>query len=125
MGRHPEVLAVICDAYSDACDWHKVDGILIGKCEPSASVKRTYLRNSKGGFEDGSVPGSRYFVQQWCNQYAGWTLPVLEVTRQCDLDPKCDGLHMRTDNTFGALCAYSIQAQGACGPGNCLYFKLP
>jgi hypothetical protein len=128
MDHHPEVLTAICDAYSDACDWHKADGALIGKRAPNASVS-TNLRNSKGVFKDGSVPGSRYFVpngvgvQECCNLYVGWALPVSEVALQCDQDPKRDGLHMRTDNTFGALCAYAIQ--GTCGPGNCLYFELP
>jgi hypothetical protein len=110
---HPEILGAICDAYSDACDWHKDFGCAIGKRVPNATVS-TYLRNSKGTFKDGSVPGSRYFVtsgggtQQWCTQYAGWALPASEVARQCEMSPKCDGFHMRNDNTFGALCAYNL-----------------
>jgi hypothetical protein len=124
--NHPEILGAICDAYSDACDWHKDFGAGIGKRGPNATVS-TYLRKSKGTFKDGSVPGSRYFVtsgpgtQEWCTEYVGWALPASEVARQCDQSPKCDGFHMRNDNSFGALCAYETADDH---PDEHSYFKL-
>jgi hypothetical protein len=56
---HPEIMTAICDAFSDACDWHHGNNAAIGTRTPNASVT-TYLKNSKGEIKTGSVPGSKY-----------------------------------------------------------------
>jgi hypothetical protein len=121
MGAHPEIMTAICDAYSDACDWHHGVGSAIGIHTPNASVT-TYLKNSKGEIKSGSVPGSKYFVnnaQEWCLQTKGWALPSTTVLQHCNSDPECDGFIMQNDDTFGNLCKFGVAASDH------IYFKLP
>jgi hypothetical protein len=132
LNGHPEILTAICDVFADACDWHNGDGNAIGKRTPNASVS-TYLKNSKGTIQDGSVPGSRYFVNdgdEWCTQTKAWAQPASVIATQCDMDTECDGFIMRNDNTYGSLCAYTTPSYSTTGTyrnsttGTGCYFKL-
>jgi hypothetical protein len=122
LGDNPDIMTAVCDAFSDACDWHNGPGGAVGKRTPNASVT-TYLRNSAGTFEDGSVPGSRYFVsksREWCDQTVAWVQPATIIAYLCDSDPECDGFIMRNDDTYGALCKFPSRSGGGQS-----YFKLP
>jgi hypothetical protein len=122
---HPEIMTAICDAFSDACDWHHGNAAAIGTRTPNASVT-TYLKNSKGEIKTGSVPGSKYFVNnagEWCRQTTGWALPASQVSTECNNDAECDGFIARNDNTYGNLGHFGHSNGSA--PNAHTYFKLP
>jgi hypothetical protein len=101
------VLTTICDAYPDGCDWH--NGDVLGKRIRNESVS-TYLKSSRGSFQQGSLPGTRWFVIEnvfeWCRPYQSFPLPVKDVATKCNEDEVCYGFIMQTDGQSGALCAF-------------------
>jgi hypothetical protein len=119
------VLTTICDTYPSACNWittyqgFAIDGN-IGAFFRNESVD-TYIKNSTGTFEPGSKAGTEYFHVNgmvWCDIYAGYDLPAVDMATICLNDAKCSGFTMQTDNLHGDLCAFAAWDQGAG------YFKL-
>jgi hypothetical protein len=84
-----------------------------GVWSPNTTV-HTYISSSVGTFQQGSSPGTKYFVVKganiFCHTYVGWALPASQVKTECDNDPKCQGFIMQTDNAYGSLCAFKPQS---------------
>ena len=125
----PNVLTMICDVYSDACQWHNggAGNGAIGTL-PANSTVHTYVKKTIGNIVDGSTPSAKYFAldetrstNAYCTPYVGWALPLNLVKTQCDQDSKCDAFVMKLDDSYGELCSFS--PEGVCR--NCrLHLKL-